>query len=472
MRPLRTALLLFFATSLSVSTTWAASPAPIPTASQIEPGAGAWRTWVLKSGSELRPTAPPDQSTTQAELQQLHALQSQRDAKALDQIAYWDTGDPAYRWEQIGADRMGALTPAGGAVSPLSRAPDSQRGMALLSVAIYDATVAAWDAKYTYNRLHPSDIDGTLQPVLSNPSSPSYPSEHAVVAGAASSILAYLIPDEADTFTGDAEQAGQSRLIAGVAYPSDVTEGLALGQAVAAQVIDRAKTDGSDAVWDGTMPDTPNHWTPDPGTQPVGPLAGTWKTWVLESGSQFRPGPPPAPDSDQEQAELDQVGNFSRNWGSSFAIFKWSPASVTLWSQQLQPKILEYRLDANPPRAARAYALVAVAAYDAMVACFDAKYTYWAPRPYNLDPLLVTVLPHYPHPSYPSAHSCVAGSSAEALAALFPRDAQQFRDQAQQIADSRWQAGIHFPTDSVVGLGLGKSVGDLVVQRSQSDGSQ
>jgi hypothetical protein len=40
---------------------------------------------------------------------------------------------------------MRQLTPAGGAVTPLSRAPDSQRGMALLSVAIYDATVAAWD---------------------------------------------------------------------------------------------------------------------------------------------------------------------------------------------------------------------------------------------------------------------------------------------------------------------------------------
>jgi hypothetical protein len=107
-----------------------------------------------------------------------------------------------------------------------------------------------------------------------------------------------------------------------------------------------------------------------------------------------------------------------------------------------------------------------------MVACFDAKYAYWAPRPYNLDPSLVTVLPHYPHPSYPSAHSCIASSSAEALASLFPGDAQLFRSQAQELADSRWQAGIHFPTDSAVGLSLGRSVGDLVVEMSSSDGSQ
>jgi membrane-associated phospholipid phosphatase len=427
---------------------------------------------VLSSGSELRPTAPPDQPATKAELQRLHTLESRRDAASLDQIAYWDTGDPAYRWEQLAVSKIGQTTPAGATVSPLGRAPDGQRAMALFSVAIYDATIAAWDAKYAYNRPHPSDIDATLQPAMANPSSPSYPSEHAVVAGAASSILAYLFPDESGTFSAQADQAEQSRLIAGVAFPSDIQAGHALGQAVAARVIEHAKADGADAVWDGKMPDAPKHWTPDPGTQPVGPLAGTWKPWVLDSGSQFRPGPPPAPDSDQEAAELDQVRNFPRTWGSNFAVYKWSPPSFTDWSEQLWQKLFEYRLDGNPPRAARAYALVAVAAYDSMVACWDAKYTYWAPRPYNLDPSLVTVLPHYAHPSYPSAHSCIASSSAEALAALFPRDAHVFRDQAQELADSRWQAGIHFPTDSAVGLSLGRSVGDLVVERSHSDGSE
>jgi hypothetical protein len=94
-----------------------------------------------------------------------------------------------------------------------------------------------------------SDIDATMQPALPNPSSPSYASEHAVVAGAASSILVHLIPDQADTFP--VEQAEQSRLVAGVAFPSDVKAGLALGQAVD-RTGDRT-SDGSDAVWDGTV---------------------------------------------------------------------------------------------------------------------------------------------------------------------------------------------------------------------------
>src|SRR5690349_10557645 len=68
---------------------------------QVEPQAGKWQTWVLKSGSELRPAAPPDKAATQKELTELEALASQRDANALAQIAYWDAGAPNYRWIEI-----------------------------------------------------------------------------------------------------------------------------------------------------------------------------------------------------------------------------------------------------------------------------------------------------------------------------------------------------------------------------------
>jgi hypothetical protein len=138
---------------------------------------------------------------------------------------------------------------------------------------------------------------------------------------------------------------------------------------------------------------------------------------------------------------------------------------------QVRQSVFEYRVDGHPPMAARAYALSAIAGYDAMVACFDAKYTYWALRPYQLDSTLTTVLPHYPHPSYPSAHACAAGAVSEVKAAIFPRDANSFAGQAQELADSRWQSGIHFPIDTSVGLELGRSVGQLVVARAQGDGA-
>jgi hypothetical protein len=251
----------------------------------VEPEAGHWQTWVLKAGNELRPAAPPDEAATQKELAEVQALVAQRDAEALDQITYWDTGSPNYRWQQI------ALEPY------LNGPPNAMVGrtMALLNVAIYDAIIAAWEAKYTYNRLHPSEVNPELVTVLANPASPSYPSEHAVAAGAASAVLAYLFPDKAQQYNDMAEAAAQSRVMAGVSFPSDVKAGLDLGRAVAAKVIARAKTDGSDTKWTGAIPTGPGQWT---GKEPAGATVGAWQPWVLERGDQLRLSPPPAHDSE------------------------------------------------------------------------------------------------------------------------------------------------------------------------------
>src|SRR5262249_16740426 len=134
------------------------------------------------------------------------------------------------------------------------------RGLALMNVAIYDAIVAAWAAKYSYNRPRPSSLDPTLTTLVAVPNSPSYPSEQAVAAGAAASILGHLYPDDVQSFEAKAQAAARSRLLAGVNYPSDVEAGLELGRQVAQQVIARAKSDGSDAVWDGKMPTGPGYW--------------------------------------------------------------------------------------------------------------------------------------------------------------------------------------------------------------------
>ena len=111
------------------------------------------------------------------------------------------------------------------------------RVLALMNVAIADAEIAAWDAKYYYNRTRPSQADRALVTQIPTPDSPSYPSEHAAAAGAAAAVLSYLFPNNAAAFSSMAQQAGASFVYAGLQYPSDVIAGLALGQAVAARVI-------------------------------------------------------------------------------------------------------------------------------------------------------------------------------------------------------------------------------------------
>ena len=85
---------------------------------------------------------------------------SQRDAATLAQIHYWDAGAPAYRWMGI------AMQTVAGSGLPT---PLQTRALALVAVAVSDATVAAWDSKYTYNRQPPSDLDPTVNPVVAVP---------------------------------------------------------------------------------------------------------------------------------------------------------------------------------------------------------------------------------------------------------------------------------------------------------------
>lgn len=80
-------------------------------------------------------------------------------------MAYGDVGAPGYRWIKLTLERYSA--------GPSS--PGVSRGLALLNVAIYDATIATWNAKYAYNRLHPSQVDPTLSTLLATPDNPSYP---------------------------------------------------------------------------------------------------------------------------------------------------------------------------------------------------------------------------------------------------------------------------------------------------------
>jgi membrane-associated phospholipid phosphatase len=433
----------------------------------MESSAGKWKTWVLSSGSQLRIAAPPARKTTKAEIKELEMMESQRDAAAVDLINFWDAGPPSYRWNEIALNQI-----AKGNVNN----PRGTRAMALLNVAIYDAMVAAWDSKYAHNRMRPSEINPLLTTAVTNPQSPSYPSEHAVAAGAASAVLTYLYPNDAKFFNDKAAEAATSRLLAGVQYRSDITAGLELGRAVAAFVIERAKADGSDARWTGTVPTGPGLWK---GTNPAEPLAGSWKTWVLATGNQFRPEPPPAFDSTQEMTELMEVKTFPRptpatglNFDTTRAAYFWQGQFLKYWTDLTSQKIFEYGLAGNPPRAARAYAIASIASYDSMVACWDAKYTYWAIRPNQLDPAITTLFTTPGHPSYPGAHASLSGAAAEALAYLFPRDAEFFRGRATEAADSRLWAGIHFRSDNVAGLALARSVVGAVIERARNDGSQ
>lgn len=430
---------------------------PMPTAPPAEPSVGNWPTWVVTDVAAMRPAAPPDQVATQAELQEVQGLIAGRDEADLQQIAYWDSGSPSYRWLEI-AFAQNRAKPA--------NAPRVARMMSLLNVAVYDALVVAWDAKYTYNRARPEALAPGLDVLAQQTNSPSYPSEHAVAAGAASTILGYIYPDLAQEFTAQAQAAADSRVLAGAHFPSDVAAGLALGQQVAQQVIARAQVDDALPAWDGVIPTGPGHWT---GEKPVEPNAGKWQTWVLPSQDAVHPAPPLAHDSPELAVELQEIQSFTRTFASNQKAMWWQTAEGVFenWYTFVSLRMFEQGLDATPMAAARTYALMSVAQHDAVVACWEAKYTYWSFRPNHMDPATTTVFPTPSYPSYPSGHACVSNAVAEVIAAEFPAYAAAIRARAAEAYESRIWAGIHFRHEMVAGKAIGVAVAQQVLDAAE-----
>jgi len=126
----------------------------------IEPKAGTWKTWLLRSGDQFRLSAPPDATASKTEVTELKTLAASRDAAALASIDFWSTGALNHRWNELTLEAC------------FRHGLDSHRGgrvLALVNVAIYDALIAAWDSKYAYNRPRPSVLDLSLAAAVDYP---------------------------------------------------------------------------------------------------------------------------------------------------------------------------------------------------------------------------------------------------------------------------------------------------------------
>lgn len=441
---------------------------------KAEPGAGEWKPWVLASGADVAVAPPPragsaaarrdEQSLAAAVRERTPAQERRAREQAQDTVVEpWMSRALAFVSERV------------------KNPPVASHAYGLVSVAMHDAAIAAWHWKYRYRRTAPA-----RDALVDEPADPSYPSGHAAIAGAASRVLAHLFPEAPQArLEIEAEDAAQLRVLAGVSYPSDAAAGLKLGRDVADRVIAYAKRDGSDRRWDGERPRGRGKWEPPPGSiaRPVEPLAGTWKTWILRNGRQLRPPPPPAFDSAKFLAEAREVMRMRDNLTAEqkrIATFwaggQGTPLPAGVWDQVMLAYVPDQRL--SVPRQTRVFALLNTAMDDAGIAAWDAKYAYWSPRPENAirdlgldrrwEPYLDT--PFFP--SYVSGHSTYSGAAGQVLAHLFPDDAKLWEAKADEAGISRLYGGIHFRSDNVHGLRMGREIGRLAVQRAEQDGAE
>ena len=411
---------------------------------QLEPGAGNWKTWFITSGKTYRLPAP---TSHKEEIEKVISLQQNLDSAGWQQILYWNAGAPGYRWQDIISKLWMRDTTYNGALANM-----------LLNVATYDATIAAWDSKYAHKRPRPFKADARIKAYVPNPGSPSFPCEHSVAAGVAVTVIAHFYPAMTASVNEKANQLMASRVAAGVAFPSDTRAGFELGKKIAEKEIQLTKGFVPAVAWDKKMPVGPGYWK----GKPMLPLAGLSKTVVLNSSSQFRPGPPP-----EFAKEMEELKKFKPTFRSMANAFQYASQNEDVLSK----KILEYNLHLNPPHAARLYAITAIGMYDGFAACWDAKYTYWGIRPDQYDTTYRPALIHTPpFPGYPSGHAMIGGVNAELYSYFFPADKSYFEKRAKDGAESRFEGGIHFRTDNEVGLDMGRKVGRAVIEKISMDG--
>jgi membrane-associated phospholipid phosphatase len=117
--------------------------------------------------------------------------------------------------------------------------------LALTSVAIADAFICCWDAKYTYWTARPITADPELDVLIPTPPFPSYTSGHATASTAAATVLGHLFPEDEADLLDNAGEATKSRLWAGIHFPIDCEMGVAGGGMVGRLVLVRARADSA-----------------------------------------------------------------------------------------------------------------------------------------------------------------------------------------------------------------------------------
>lgn len=285
----------------------------------------------------------------------------------------------------------------------------------------------------------------------------------AAIGGASAAILTSFFPANADEIA--AALAAQ-----GAAVPpgkaDDFEEAAAMGGDIAAEVLVYAAGDRVGLADPGTPPIGDGYWK-----WSGGPIArGNYRArpFFLASDSQYRPAPPPAFGSPAYLTALGEVRQISdTRTADQLAIAQFwnveqSPSRDTPWNRKAVELIRRERV--GDGKAARIMFTMNAAVFDALVGCFDAKYHYWFIRPPQADPLITLPIGLPPHPSYPSAHSCVSGAHAGTLKAFFPRDASDLDAMALESSLSRLYGGIHYRFDMEAGLALGNSAARKVLR--------
>lgn len=368
-------------------------------------------------------------------------------------------GDPVLYWNDL------AVKTVGGA------APNQARVIAMMNTAMHDAINRTYNGADNYYNVGVNAPGGNLR---------------AAAAVAAHDVLVAVNPSQAASYD-NALASSLSLIGAGSAK----TSGMATGAAYAQAMITARANDGSGTVVNYVPGNQPGQWRPTPPglAAPVLPQWGGVTPFLLSSGSQYRPAPPPALGSAEylaaynEVKEIGALNSATRTQDQKESALFWDVSNGTTWIRIGVDVIADDGLSSL--ESARVMAKLSTAVADSFISVWDAKYTYNFWRPVtairegdsdgvadtlgdaNWSPLFATPA----HPSYAAAHAIQSAAAAGVLLDLVADQAfcntiagdtrcfTSIGQAAQDAGYSRLWGGIHWRFDVETGLAMGDKVG-------------
>jgi hypothetical protein len=293
--------------------------------------------------------------------------------------------------------------------------------------------------------------------------------------------------------------------------PVAVQQGVEIGEAAAAAMIDAREDDGfldpfTPTIGTGAGDWRPLGWPAAPVYDPDG-WVGELEPFLMESQSQFRTEGPNDLTSNRytrefnEVKKLGAVNSTKRTADQTAAAVFWQAAPIALYNRLARDLAVQFGLDAADQ--SRLYGMINLAAADGAIACWNDKYhwSFWRPRAAIREadtdgnpetvadptweplftPSTATTPPLNtpPFPDHPSGHGCVSGAVLNSMTDFFgtskieitivssrmlngvaipPRTFPTFNHALREVIDARVWGGIHFRTADVVGAEVGEKV--------------